>query len=46
MGNMLRSIELEDRELDPVDPWNDFLQACDFEMSNTFHTTLQASPGQ
>jgi hypothetical protein len=30
MGNMLRSFELEDRELHPDDPWNDFLQACDF----------------
>jgi hypothetical protein len=46
MGNMLRAFELEDRELDPDDPWNEFLQACAFAIRSTFHTTLQASPGQ
>jgi hypothetical protein len=34
MGNMLRDFELEERELDTDDPWDEFLQ------------TLQASPGQ
>jgi hypothetical protein len=28
MGNMLRAFELEERELDPGDPWNELLQAC------------------
>jgi hypothetical protein len=28
MGNMLRAFEREERELDPDDPWNEFLQAC------------------
>jgi hypothetical protein len=28
MGNMLRAFELEERELDPNDPWDEFLQAC------------------
>jgi hypothetical protein len=46
MGNMLRAFELEERELDPDDPWNEFLQACAFGIRSTFHTTLQASPGQ
>jgi hypothetical protein len=46
MGNMLRAFELEDREIDPDDPWNEFLQACAFAIRSTFHTTLQASPGQ
>jgi hypothetical protein len=46
MGNMLRAFELEDRELYPDDPWNEFLQACAFAIRSTFHTTLQASPGQ
>jgi hypothetical protein len=46
MGNMLRSFELEERELDPEDPWNKFLQACAFGIRSTFHTTLQVSPGQ
>jgi hypothetical protein len=43
---MLRVFELEDRELDPDDPWNEFLQNCAFAIRSTFHTTLQASPGQ
>jgi hypothetical protein len=46
MGNMLRSFELEDRELDKDVSWNEFLQACAFAIRSTFHTTLQASPGQ
>jgi transposase InsO family protein len=46
MGNMLRASELEDRELDPDNPWNEFIQACAFATWSTFHTTLQASPGQ
>jgi transposase InsO family protein len=41
MGN-----ELEEREIDPDDPWNEFLQACAFGIMSTFHTHLQASPGQ
>jgi hypothetical protein len=46
MGNMSRAFELEERELDPDDPWNEFLQACAFDTRSKFHTTLQASPGQ
>jgi hypothetical protein len=46
MGNVLRVFELEEREPDPEDPWNEFLQAFAFGISSTFHTTLQASPGQ
>jgi transposase InsO family protein len=44
IGNMLRAFELEYGELDPDDPWNEFLQACAFTIMSTFHTTLQASP--
>jgi hypothetical protein len=47
MGNMLRAFELEEIELDPDDPWNEFLQACAFGIiRSTFHTTLQAYRGQ
>jgi hypothetical protein len=46
MGNMLRSFELEERELDPEDPWNELLQACAFGILITFHTTPQDFPGQ
>jgi hypothetical protein len=46
MGNMLRTFELEERDLDPQDPWGEFLQQCAFGIRSTHHTTLQASPGQ
>jgi hypothetical protein len=46
MGNMVRYFELEDRQLDQDDPWKEFLLACAFAIGSTFHTTLQASPGQ
>jgi hypothetical protein len=45
MGNMLRAFGLEDRELDPDDPLNEFIQACAFAIMSTFHTSLKASPG-
>jgi hypothetical protein len=46
MGNMLRAFEIEEIELDPEDPWNEFLQACGFGVRSTYHITLQASTGQ
>jgi hypothetical protein len=46
MGNMLRTFELEDREMDPDDPWTEFQHACDFSIRSAFHTTLHAPPGQ
>jgi hypothetical protein len=46
MGNMIRAFELEEIELDPDDPWNKSLQDCAFGVGSTFHTSLQASPGQ
>jgi hypothetical protein len=46
MGNMLREFELEERELDPDDPWNELVQVCAFGIRSTFHANLQASPGQ
>jgi hypothetical protein len=35
MGSMLRAFELEERELDPEDPWNEFLQAGAFGIRST-----------
>jgi hypothetical protein len=46
MGNMLRAFELEERDLDPNNPWDGFLQASACGIRSTYHTTLQASPGQ
>jgi hypothetical protein len=46
MGNMLRAFELEEREIDPDNPRNEFLQACAFFITSTFLTNLQAIAGQ
>jgi transposase InsO family protein len=46
MVNMLRYFELEERDLNPNDPWNDFLQACAYVIRCTYRTALQASTGQ
>jgi hypothetical protein len=46
IGNMLRAFELEEREHDPDDPWNEFLQACAFGIMSKYDTTLQDCPGQ
>lgn len=46
LGNALRNFELEKRELDASDPWDEFLTAAAFAIRSTHHTTLQASPAQ
>jgi hypothetical protein len=46
LGNMLRTFELEHKEFDEIDPWKGFLSAVAFAIRSTYHTTLQASPGQ
>jgi hypothetical protein len=46
MDNMLRPFELGDRELYPDYHWNKFLQARASGIRITFHTYLQAYPGQ
>jgi transposase InsO family protein len=46
LGNALRTFELENRELDAYDPWRPFLSAVAWAIRSTYHTTLQATPGQ
>jgi hypothetical protein len=46
MGNMLRAFEFEERDLDPVNPGDEILQACAYAIRTTYHTILQASPGK
>jgi putative transposase len=47
LGNLIRSFELQDNPyLDPDDPWGGILAAASFAMRATYHTTLQATPGQ
>jgi cleavage and polyadenylation specificity factor subunit 1 len=46
LANALRTFELEQRELDPVDPWTPFLSAAAFAIRSTHHPVLEATPGQ
>ena len=43
---MIRTFELEENYLDQDDPWLGILAATAFAVRSTFHTTLQATPGQ
>lgn len=46
LGDMLRTFELEERELDPRDPWGSVLSAVGYAIRSTVHTTLDATPSQ
>ena len=46
IGNLVRTFDLEERDMDADDPWSGILSAAAFAVRSTFHTTLQATPGQ
>ena len=46
VNDMLRTFELEEQQLDPTDPWTRILSAVAFAVRSTYHTTLEATPGQ
>ena len=46
VGNMLRTFELEERELDEQRPFAGILSAVAWAIRSTYHTTLEATPGQ
>jgi len=47
LGNLIRSFQLQDKPYyDPDDPWGGILAAVAFALRSTYHTTLQATPGQ
>jgi hypothetical protein len=47
LGNLIRSFQLQDKPYyDPDDPWGGILVAVAFALRSTYHTTLQAMPGQ
>jgi hypothetical protein len=46
LGDALRTFELQERELDAMDPWSSFLASAAFAIRSTHHTTLGASPGK
>ena len=46
LNDSLRTFDLDNVELDPVRPWDKFLSAVAFAVRSTYHTTLEATPGQ
>ncbi len=46
ISNMIRTFEVERNYLDDDDPWAGILSATAFAVRSTYHTTLQATPGQ
>ena len=46
LNDMLRTFELENKQLDSRAPWTRFLSASAFAIRSTFHTTLGTTPAQ
>jgi hypothetical protein len=46
IGNMLRTFEDNNRNLPPIMPFRSFISAASLAIRSTYHTTLQATPGQ
>ena len=46
IGNMLRTFQVPDLDLDEKDPWSRILGAIAFAVRSTLHTTLKATPMQ
>eukprot|EP00957_Ditylum_brightwellii_P182922 13933793-Ditylum_brightwellii.AAC.1 len=46
IGNMIRSIEVHDTNIDEKDPWTGILSVVRFTTRATVHTTIQATPMQ
>ena len=46
IGNILRTFQVNNHELEQDDPWSGILSAVIFAMRSTVHTTLQATPMQ
>jgi transposase InsO family protein len=46
IGNMIRSFQIGQLDVDEKDPWSGVLAATMFATRATYHTTLQATPAQ
>ena len=46
LGNMLRTFQLDKQELRENDPWTPFLNSAAWAIRSTYHTVLNATPGQ
>jgi hypothetical protein len=43
---VLRTTEIDGRELDNKDPWGPFLSSSAYAISISFHTTIKETPGK
>ena len=46
IANLIFMFDLQNNYLDGDEPWSGILAAADFSVLSTYHTTLQATPGQ
>ena len=46
VANMLRSFDLDNQELDEHDPFGEYLAQVAWAICCTYHTALEATPGQ
>ena len=46
LGNMLRTFDLDNAEIDDEDPWSEFISSTCFAIRSTYHTTIGASPAE
>jgi hypothetical protein len=46
IGNTLRTLENNNRDLPPIMPLRSFISAASWAICSTYHMTLQATPGQ
>ena len=46
ISNMVKTYKLEENYLDEENPWAGIIAAAAFAIWSTYHTTLQATPGQ
>ena len=46
LNDILRTFELDERELDEQRPFDEFITAAAFAIRSTYHTTLEATPAQ
>jgi hypothetical protein len=46
LNDALRTAEIDGGEMVEKDPWGPFLSSAAYAICSTFHTTLEATPGQ
>ena len=46
LGNSLRTLDITNKQLETIDAWHSILSEVAFAIRSTYHTTLEATPGQ